>query len=86
MGEQVWDDWNITITTPGLGRSNEGLVVGVGCVALNMDDIFHEVKVFPAEAKNFAPSHTSEDDNREIKLVHPLQAAEGRNDPCNLVL
>ena len=79
VGKQVWDDGNVTITTSGLGRAQEGLVVGVGCVSLDMDDILHQIEVFPAQAQDFALPHASEDDNGEVEPVCSIQLAEGRD-------
>ena len=69
VGKQSRNDGNITKTTSGLGCAQEGLVVGVGCVSLNMDDILHHIKVFPAQAQDFTFSHTSEDDKSKVEIV-----------------
>lgn len=76
VGKQVWDDGNVTITTSGFGCAQEGLVVGVGRVSLNMDDILHQIKVFPAQAQDFALPHASEDDDGEVEPVCSFQLAE----------
>lgn len=47
VGKQVWNDGDLAETAFSLRRSNEGLIVGVGHIPLNMKNILFQIYIFP---------------------------------------
>ena len=51
---------NYPFAAVGLGGADLGLIVGVGDVAFNVDQLLLKVDVLPLEPQHFAPTHTGE--------------------------
>lgn len=63
-GLQVFDQpvvhGNYPLAAVGLGGADLGLIVGVGDVAFNVDQLLLKVDILPLEPQHFAPAHAGE--------------------------
>ena len=75
-----------SLAAVGLGGADLGLVVGIGDVALDVDQLLLEVDVLPAQAEHFAPAYAREHEQRQHPpFVGVDERGDGLDDGLHLL-